>query len=132
MEENNWHKQETYRSLIHYGTNAIKFVFLINSGAIIALLTFIGNLLEKSNYTNSDIKYAFYYFIGGIVSSGIATVFAYLTQLNLYNESSMQTGHVWTLRISMFFVLLGIVLFCLGSICAINSLLIGNCIQSDI
>ncbi|RXJ95787.1 hypothetical protein CRU94_04005 [Arcobacter sp. AHV-9/2010] len=119
MEANDWHKKETYKSLIHYGTSSIKFVFLVNSGAIIALLTFLGTLLEKNSLINTDIKFAFYYFVGGIVSSGIATTFAYLTQLKLYNESKHQVF----LYISMFFVLIGIVLFCLGSLSAIESLI---------
>lgn len=129
MENTNWHQQETYKSLIHYGTSAIKFVFLVNSGAIIALLTFLGNMIDKNFFFNNDIRFAFYFFISGIVSSGIATFFAYLTQLKLYNEKNGENKHQCLLYISMIFVFIGIILFCIGSIYAIDSILINNCIK---
>lgn len=129
MEQNNWHKQETYKSLIHYGTSAIKFVFLVNSGAIIALLTFLGNLLGKDILLNSDIKYSFYFFVGGISASGIATAFAYLTQLKLFNEKNNENNHQCLLYISMFFVFIGIILFSFGSIYAIDSIILDDYVK---
>ena len=129
IENDSWHKQETYKSLIHYGTSAIKFVFLVNSGAIIALLTFLGSLLEKKPLVSTDMKFAFYYFVGGILSSGIATTFAYLTQLKLYNENDGKNKHQYILYISMLFVLIGIILFSLGSIYAIDSIILDNYVK---
>ncbi len=43
MSNTDWHAEETYKSLMLYGNNAIRYVLLINGGAIIALLTFLGN-----------------------------------------------------------------------------------------
>lgn len=35
MSDSEWHQEETYKSLILYGNNALKFVLLINGGAVI-------------------------------------------------------------------------------------------------
>lgn len=125
MKENNWHKEETYKSLIHYGTSAIKFVFIVNSGAILAMLTFLGNLIKNNVIFSNDIKYSMYYFIGGLIASGIATFFAYFTQLKLY-EFPEENNYVWFLRLSMFFVVLGMLSFILGSFSSINLLIAFN------
>lgn len=42
--ENNWHAQETYRSMMEFARGMLRFTFLANGGAIIALLTFLGDL----------------------------------------------------------------------------------------
>ena len=43
-----WHAQETYKSLMEYGTNVFRYCFITNGAAIVALLTFVGNLSSKS------------------------------------------------------------------------------------
>jgi len=40
---------ETYKSLISISTEGIKFCGLINGGAVIAILTFIGSMATQGN-----------------------------------------------------------------------------------
>ena len=47
-EKYSWHAQETYKSLMEYGTNVFRYCFITNGAAIVALLTFVGNLSSKS------------------------------------------------------------------------------------
>lgn len=131
MQGNNWHKEETYKSLIHYGTSAIKFVFIVNSGAILAMLTFLGNLVKNNVIFSNDIKYSMYYFIGGLISSGIATFFAYFTQMKLY-EFPEKDNYVLPLQICMFFVALGMIGFILGSFQSIDTIIqINDCFKEN-
>jgi hypothetical protein len=122
LEDCNWHKQETYKSLIHYGSSTIKFVFLVNSGAIIALHAFIGDLLSENKLDLSNIKYSMYYFIGGIIASGLALVLACLAQLKLYNELNNENNHQCFLYISMICIFIGIVFFGMGAISSVDVL----------
>jgi len=44
MKAKDWHKEETYKSLILIGLSALKFVLLANGGAAVAILAFIGKV----------------------------------------------------------------------------------------
>lgn len=107
MTQENWHDQSTYESLITYGYNAIKYVLLINGGAILAILTFIGSHTERS----SDLKFVIPLFILGVVSGGVAVVCAYFTQLYLFNKNNKyltyQTIALWSICIGIFLFLAG-------------------------
>jgi hypothetical protein len=94
------------------------------------MLTFLGNLVKNNVLFSNDIKYSMYYFISGLVSSGIATFFAYFTQMKLY-ELPNQNNYVWLLRVSMFFVALGMIGFIMGSFTSIDAIIqINECYKS--
>lgn len=118
MSEKNWHKLETYKSLMVYGNNAVKFVLLVNGGATIALLTFLGDFLKNGN-VSIGMGWPLACFLLGIVVGGVANLTAYLTQLALFNESSdnkQKTGHqIWLYR-TLYLIIGGIALFSFGAI----------------
>lgn len=66
MTDDNWHQQETYKSMMLYGNNAVKFVLLVNGGAVIALLTFLGNL-AKNDSVSIDMAWPMGCFLFGVV-----------------------------------------------------------------
>ena len=118
MRNSDWHKEETYKSLMLYGNNALKFVLLINGGAVIALLTFLGNLL-KNDTVSVHMGWPMGCFLMGIIVGGLANMTAYLTQLTLFNESvgnTNNTTHTNWLYATIALVILGIILFGAGSI----------------
>ncbi|MDR3494956.1 MAG: hypothetical protein P4L82_10155 [Ancalomicrobiaceae bacterium] len=77
---------EVFRAVKEFSSYAIRMMFLVNGGAIIALLALAGNIVGKANTDN----YAYYskyshvivcslvFFLAGIVFAGFATLFAYL------------------------------------------------------
>lgn len=126
-ETKNWHAEETYKSLILFGNTGLRFVLLVNGGAILALLTFVGNLQGKVNPA-PDMTWPFVMFLTGILFGGFATLTAYFTQLTLYNESignvtnNESRNHTFWLRRSLALIGLGIVSFGIGSLLAVSRL----------
>lgn len=114
----NQHFFETYKSLITVSIEGFKFCAVANGGAAIALLSYLGNIAGKGGAT-PDMRYAMSLFLAGLFACGIAFFFAYVTQLRLLNESAGRGigkfTHEWPLYISMFFVVLSLGAFSLGS-----------------
>ena len=120
---------ETYRSLISISVEIYKTLLLLNGGAIIALLTYIGS---KQNPVRIDVAFSLsiYAFIAGVFCVPIAFVFSYLVQMGIYKRflSPDQRGNRDKLIDKRFnraivFTILSIVLFGLGSIDAAYNLL---------
>lgn len=71
---------------VDHGKIFIRFMFLLNGGAIVALLTLIGAMFGKSDGSTLivviqfayQIKYAFYFFIGGLVFTSATAAAAYI------------------------------------------------------
>ena len=61
-----WLQEETYKTLSLYGNNAIKTVLLLNGGAVLSLLTFLGNFL-KSGGASIDMSLPMGCFLSGIL-----------------------------------------------------------------
>ncbi len=121
-----WHQQETYGSLITYGLNAIKFVLVGNGAAILAVLTFVADHVDKI----ASLKFSLHWFIAGIAAGGITNVTAYLTQLSLFNERGQnviwyEDHRVW-LGASVIFIIAGYLCFAVGAISAVDALSAGN------
>jgi len=119
----NYHTIETYKSMIQFGMFGLRLVLIINGGAMIALLAFLGNIANK-NFTTPNLQNPMYAFIAGIMFAGIATLGAYLTQYNVFNEdmNRIEKGaHKFWFRFTIILLLVSIVCFCLGSFLSISS-----------
>ena len=94
------HWIETYKSLITLSIEGFKFSALANGGAAVALLAYLGNIAGKGA-SAPDMRCPMAAFLAGLVSCGLAMLFAYLTQLKLLNESSIGNrpalSHAWVL-----------------------------------
>ena len=120
MNERDWHLRETYKSLIINGNNAVKFVLLINGGAVISLLTFLGNFTINNH--EIDMIWPMGCFLLGIVFGGFASITAYMTQFALYNEEIEEKvcwSHTKWLILSFVLVVFGVLLFGAGAILAL-------------
>ena len=80
------HQIETFKSLIQISVEGLKLLALLNGGAVVALLAYLGNLAGKP-VSAPDIRIAMGCFLAGLVLCGLAFAASYLTQLGLYNES---------------------------------------------
>jgi len=125
----NWHAVETYKSLMQYGGTVLRFVLLVNGGAALALLTFLGNAVTKSG-ANLDFRWPMACYLIGVIIGGLATCTAYVTQLALFNEEMNRQNrftsrsHTFWLNWTIAFAVLGILCFAVGSLIAVFKLTI--------
>jgi len=104
--------QETYRSMIQIGTMMIKFCGTVNGGALLALLTFIGNAIK--NGQQLDMTFPFILYASGLTCAGFATMTTYIIQKTLYEGSDS----VWVYKFTWVFLILSIACFLVASILA--------------
>ena len=71
---------EMFRSVITAGQNAIKSSFLLNGGASIALLAFIGHLAEFKPEKITDFASCMLPFAFGVLAIAMTSGFTYLSQ----------------------------------------------------
>ncbi len=69
----------------------MKALLLANGGAMIALFTFLGNLLAKASikpaFDASALWTAFACFVGGLIAALLTHAFAFLSQERFYHQS---------------------------------------------
>jgi hypothetical protein len=115
---------ETYKSLITLSVEAFRYLALINGGAIVALLTYLGNAAKNSDNT-PDLGMPLLWFIVGLVACGIAMAFAYLTQLRLFNDllltGKFSNRHKPTLSAAIFSYVVSLSTFSYGAWLAIQT-----------
>lgn len=85
-----WHLEETYKGLLTISIEALKMLALVNGGAAIAVLTYLGNLVTRSTIPPhpSAIGPALLWYGGGLMATIVAFVVAYVTQLRLFREEA--------------------------------------------
>ncbi len=85
MTFNEEHALETYKSLIGFGTETLKALQLLNGGAIVALLAYLGQAKIAPSVAH-NVGFPLILFIAGLSISMFAFIVAYFTQLLLFNE----------------------------------------------
>jgi hypothetical protein len=81
-----WHIAETFKGLITLSTEVVKMLALVNGGAAVALLAYLGNIVHNPGIHPPHLTHALMWFGKGLFATLLAVIFAYLTQLKLYNE----------------------------------------------
>jgi hypothetical protein len=124
MTDHDWHNQETYKSMIQFGHELLKYTFLVNGAAIVALLTFIGNLQTKGVTLCMQLPISI--FIAGVVLAGFATMTTYFVQFFLYNEASEPArgikSHLTWFVITLLLIICSIGCFAFGAFIAAQRL----------
>lgn len=114
--------KETYKSLVTLSIEAFKFSALINGGAAVALLAYLGNLSTKTTPL-PDMRCPMMAFLSGLMLCGVAMLLAYLTQLKLLNEIGHSEKpvihHSWLLWGSIVLFALSLIAFGVGSLQAV-------------
>lgn len=85
---------EMFRSVIQYGQASLKSAILINGGAAVALLAFIGKIWsdEKSKIVINELSYSLTLFVFGTLAVAVATGITYIAQ-SLFNEGKIKIAH---------------------------------------
>jgi hypothetical protein len=81
-----WHITETYKALVTLAVEALKMLALVNGGAAVGVLTYLGNLVSRSGAPIPDLRPALLWYSGGLLATILAFIVAYVTQLRLYTE----------------------------------------------
>ena len=79
---NNWHQEETYKSMIQISSVVMKFIFTANGGAAVALLTFMGQLRAK-DIAPPELSCALLFFLLGVLFGGLEKVKVSYPQINI-------------------------------------------------
>jgi hypothetical protein len=126
-----WHLTETYKSLITLSVEAGKTLALINGGAAVAILAYLGNLVSHTPAPAHvpAIKPALLWYCGGLAAVVLAFLFAYVTQLRLYyeevsllNRKPIQRRHMVGVILGLASALVALVAFIMGCFSAANAL----------
>lgn len=93
---------------------SLRAFMLVNAGACVALLAFLGNVWTKGVYGEPFII-ALAMFAGGVFTAALATAFSYLTQLYYSSDDEKEhaTGRGWH-KASAFVALASLVVFGCG------------------
>ena len=105
-------QDETYKSMIQYGMMMIKFCAAVNGGAILALLTFVGNSYKNGHQL--DMTRPIIIYVIGLFCAGMAMMGAYIIQKTLYEGADS----VWGYRSTWVFAAISIGCFLIASILA--------------
>ena len=112
------HFIETYKSLITLAVEAFKFLVLMNGGAAVAILAYLGK-----DGAAPDMMCPMIFFVFGLVFCGVALVSGYLTQFRLLNECvGRGTGwfpHMKSWWVSLISACLSLGCFAFGSLNAV-------------
>lgn len=109
------HAFEHFRSVISMAELALKSAILINGGACIALLTFIGN---SSGLANQIIVFGLFAFASGVFLGALATFFGYLAQnefMRQINEKEQHNDDHWQKRWAIRICCSSYLSFCVGA-----------------
>ena len=116
------HALETYKSLITISFEVLRSLLLLNGGAIIALLAYLGQAKNGAEIAK-HATYPLSWFVGGLILSLMAFIGSYLTQLALYQESvhseTYKGSHTRWLWPSIVVGFLSLVAFAVGAFSAV-------------
>ncbi|MBL8645158.1 MAG: hypothetical protein JNK21_14595 [Rhodospirillaceae bacterium] len=89
---------EMFRSVIQVGQAAIKSLLLINGGATIAYLAFLGQLAGKSTVLLAYYASPIIWFVAGVSLAGLLAVLTYLSQACYARDSGTPETKKWETR----------------------------------
>lgn len=87
---------EAFKSVITIGANACRAFMIMNGGAAIALLAFLGNIWNKSSTPNASkaIAISLAIFCAGVLASGLCAGLTYFSQ-SAYGNSQLTEHKKW-------------------------------------
>ena len=119
-----WHLRETYKSMIAISVSCMKILVLVNGGAAVAVLTYLGNL--TAHMTTAPQIYivpAILWYCGGLMAAVVAFILSYLVQLQLYSEEralhngqTVRRKHQWLLWAAIVLCIFSATAFATGCI----------------
>ena len=77
-----------FKGLLTLGVESLKIMALINGGAAVAILAYLGNIASRTPPPAHmpHMRSALLLYAAGVLATALAFIGAYATQLRLYNE----------------------------------------------
>lgn len=118
------HALETFKSLITVSMEGLKVLLLINGGAVVALLAFLGQSALGPKLA-PQFWWPMGYFVAGVGFCTLAFVASYFTQFSLYNEHFPERNyrgpkHTSCLWVAALFVFASVGSFGFGAFASVN------------
>ena len=125
-----FHLEETYKGLVPLSIEAIKMLALVNGGAAVAILAYLGSIAGHAPAApQPDMVSPLAWFSAGLLTAAITFIVAYHTQLLLYEEEtllsegkSVTRKHQWGIRLGSLLLLFAAVAFGIGCITAASAI----------
>lgn len=116
---------ETFKSMVGLATEGLKALLLVNGGAVVALLTYVGSSKGPAPSPSSFALPASMFLLGLILCVG-AFCTAYATQYYLYNEQFPERGfkprsHMRYFKWTATLVALSLVAFSAGALTSVST-----------
>jgi len=95
----NW-TNEAYKSAVSLLTEGLKTLALINGGAAIAVLTYLGNLVSRQTTVSAplpNLRPALLWYCGGLLATAFSFLTGYLTQIRIGQEIQGEAKKNWPL-----------------------------------
>lgn len=131
------HAAETYRSMISVSVEGFKTLLLINGGAVVAMLAYLGQSTHGPELA-ARAAWPLGAFIVGLGCAAVAFVGSYATQFALYNETVSPSSYkgprhmvfVWA---TLFVVVLSFSAFACGAVSSVRVLSspVASCAQPN-
>ena len=121
--DSDWHITETYKGVITLGVETLKIIFVLNGGALVACLTFLGNQAVKlARKPPLPIPEMLQFYLLGLALTALAFLVAYFMQLRLYGEEIRRREgervvrvHGYLIDFAGILLVAAVVCFCVGS-----------------
>lgn len=119
------HKIETYKSMISISVEGLKTLLLINGGAVVVMLAYLGQSARGWEIA-PHAMWPLAFFVIGIFAATFSFFGSYFTQFTLYNESlrgeSGNVRHMSIVKITAAVACLSVVMFIFGACSSIRVL----------
>jgi hypothetical protein len=114
------HAIETYKSLISISTEAFKALQLLNGGAVLAVLTYLGQRAPTDTELLLRATLPMRLFVAGLITGTLVYGTSYLTQLALHQKKG-GTSNCW-LYLSFILCFGSVILFAFGAFACLDAL----------
>jgi hypothetical protein len=119
------HTIETYKSMIQISLEGFRLLAILNGGAAVALLSYLGSTAARGTSPSPDLRGPMGCYLLGLLLCGVTMFFSYRTQFILHNENMgiVKRGqHMVPQRVAVWLAVASLAMFGLGSWAALSAL----------
>lgn len=117
------HALETYKSMVSIGVESTKAMLLLNGGAVVALLAYIGQADRATEHLAARLTIPVLAFVAGILFAALSFLTGYQTQYTLFNErGTLGERHMAWQKATVGVLIASLMSFAAGAVLTIRAL----------